>query len=217
MSTYACGRRYSPPASWQPAAPRRKPIPIAPSPCWWRFRPAAPTTPSRASSRIRCRRRSANRSWSRTSAAPAARSPPPRRARAEPDGYTIMLHQDALAAAMTLYPNRTFDAVKDFVPIGLVNTAATTLCRTAGPAAEQFQGTAAVDENAGTEHQGRPSRRRLVRASRRRADHAGARREGHPSAVSRRRSGAGRSLGAAKWISASSRPWSPVLWSGPAR
>ena len=47
-------------------------------------------------------------------------------ARAEPDGYTIVLHQDALAAAMTLYPNRTFDAVKDFVPIGLINTAATT-------------------------------------------------------------------------------------------
>ena len=48
-------------------------------------------------------------------------------ARAEPDGYTIVLHQDALAAAMTLYPNRTFDAVKDFAPIGLINTAATTL------------------------------------------------------------------------------------------
>src|SRR5579862_4458670 len=47
-------------------------------------------------------------------------------ARAEPDGYTIVLHQDALAAAMTLYPNRTFDAEKDFVPIGLINTAATT-------------------------------------------------------------------------------------------
>jgi tripartite-type tricarboxylate transporter receptor subunit TctC len=48
-------------------------------------------------------------------------------ARAEPDGYTILLHQDALAAGMTLYPNRTFDAEKDFVPIGLVNTAAITL------------------------------------------------------------------------------------------
>ncbi len=47
-------------------------------------------------------------------------------ARAEPDGYTILLHQDALAAGMTLYPDRTFDAVKDFVPIGLINTAATT-------------------------------------------------------------------------------------------
>ena len=48
-------------------------------------------------------------------------------ARTEPDGYTILLHQDALAAAMTLYPNRTFDAEKDFVTIGLINTAATTL------------------------------------------------------------------------------------------
>ena len=48
-------------------------------------------------------------------------------ARAEPDGYTILLHQVALAAGMTLYPNRTFDAEKDFVTIGLINTAATTL------------------------------------------------------------------------------------------
>jgi tripartite-type tricarboxylate transporter receptor subunit TctC len=48
-------------------------------------------------------------------------------ARAEPDGYTSLLHQDALAAGMTLYPNRTFDAEKDFVPIGLVNTTAITL------------------------------------------------------------------------------------------
>jgi tripartite-type tricarboxylate transporter receptor subunit TctC len=48
-------------------------------------------------------------------------------ARAEPDGYTILLHQDALAAGMTLYPNRTFDAEKDFAPIGLINTAAITL------------------------------------------------------------------------------------------
>jgi tripartite-type tricarboxylate transporter receptor subunit TctC len=47
-------------------------------------------------------------------------------ARADPDGYTILMHQDALAAGMTLYPDRTFDAEKDFVPIGLVNTAATT-------------------------------------------------------------------------------------------
>jgi tripartite-type tricarboxylate transporter receptor subunit TctC len=48
-------------------------------------------------------------------------------ARAEPDGYTILLHQVGLAAAMTLYPNRTFDAEKDFVTIGLINTAAVVL------------------------------------------------------------------------------------------
>jgi len=45
-------------------------------------------------------------------------------AKAAPDGYTILQHQNALAAAMALYPNRTFDADKDFVTIGLINTAA---------------------------------------------------------------------------------------------
>jgi tripartite-type tricarboxylate transporter receptor subunit TctC len=50
-----------------------------------------------------------------------------RAAHASPDGYTILLHQDALAAGMTLYPDRNFDAVKDFIPIGLINTAPTTL------------------------------------------------------------------------------------------
>ena len=49
-----------------------------------------------------------------------------RAARADPDGYTILLHQDALAAGMTLYKDLTFDAVKDFVPIGLINNAVTT-------------------------------------------------------------------------------------------
>jgi tripartite-type tricarboxylate transporter receptor subunit TctC len=48
-------------------------------------------------------------------------------ARAEPDGYTILLHQDALAAGMTLYPDHTFDAEKSFIPIGLINTTAITL------------------------------------------------------------------------------------------
>jgi tripartite-type tricarboxylate transporter receptor subunit TctC len=54
-----------------------------------------------------------------------------RAARAAPDGYTVLLHQVALAAAMTLYPNLAFDAEKDFVTIGPVNTAATTIaaCR----------------------------------------------------------------------------------------
>ena len=48
-------------------------------------------------------------------------------AHAEPDGYTILQHQDALAAGMTLYPDHTFDAEKDFVPIGLINTVSNTL------------------------------------------------------------------------------------------
>jgi len=54
-----------------------------------------------------------------------------RGARSAPDGYTIMIHQVALAAGVSLYPHLTFDAIKDFAPIGLINTAASTL---AGPA-----------------------------------------------------------------------------------
>jgi tripartite-type tricarboxylate transporter receptor subunit TctC len=47
-------------------------------------------------------------------------------ARAAPDGYTILIHQVALAAGMTMYKNLTFNAEKDFAPIGLINTAAST-------------------------------------------------------------------------------------------
>jgi len=50
-----------------------------------------------------------------------------RAAHSAPDGYTIIQHQDALAAGMALYPDRTFDAVKDFEPIGLINTVSNTL------------------------------------------------------------------------------------------
>ena len=47
-------------------------------------------------------------------------------ARAAPDGYTILIHQVALAAGMTMYKNLSFDAEKDFLTIGLINTAAST-------------------------------------------------------------------------------------------
>src|ERR1041384_1410978 len=46
-------------------------------------------------------------------------------ARAPPDGYTIVIHQVALAAGMTMYKNLSFDAEKDFTTIGLINTTGT--------------------------------------------------------------------------------------------
>jgi len=49
-----------------------------------------------------------------------------RGARAERDGYTIMIHQVALAASLTLYPKLSYTE-KDFAPIGLINTAASVL------------------------------------------------------------------------------------------
>ena len=48
-------------------------------------------------------------------------------ARAAPDGYTILIHQVALAAGVSMYKNLSFDAVKDFVAIGLINNATSTL------------------------------------------------------------------------------------------
>jgi tripartite-type tricarboxylate transporter receptor subunit TctC len=42
-------------------------------------------------------------------------------ARATPDGYTLLLHQLALAANVTLLPNLPFDTAKELTGIGLVN------------------------------------------------------------------------------------------------
>jgi tripartite-type tricarboxylate transporter receptor subunit TctC len=48
-------------------------------------------------------------------------------AHATPDGYTILIHQVALAAGMTLYnKDLNFDAAKDFATVGLVNNSAST-------------------------------------------------------------------------------------------
>ena len=50
-----------------------------------------------------------------------------------------MIHQVALAAGMSLYPDLKFDAVKDFAPIGLINTAASTLAAPASLPPKNFK------------------------------------------------------------------------------
>lgn len=62
-----------------------------------------------------------------------------RTARADPDGYTILIHQVALAAGMSLYKNLNFDAAKDFATIGLINTTASTLAATASLPPNNFK------------------------------------------------------------------------------
>lgn len=42
-------------------------------------------------------------------------------AKAAPDGYTLLVHQPALAANVTLFPNQPFDTVKDLASVGLIN------------------------------------------------------------------------------------------------
>jgi tripartite-type tricarboxylate transporter receptor subunit TctC len=60
-------------------------------------------------------------------------------ARADPDGYTILLHQVALAAGMSMYHDLSFDAEKDFATVGLINTAASTLTGRPTLPANNFQ------------------------------------------------------------------------------
>src|SRR5262249_29735312 len=56
------------------------------------------------------------------------RDPPPARAaRAAPAGYTVLLHNPAVARAMRVYAKPGFDTEKDFIAIGPVNVAATTV------------------------------------------------------------------------------------------
>ena len=62
-----------------------------------------------------------------------------RTARANPDGYTILIHQVALAAGVSLYKNMNFDAAKDFATIGLINTAASTLAAPASLPPNNFK------------------------------------------------------------------------------
>ncbi|MGC2776292.1 MAG: tripartite tricarboxylate transporter substrate-binding protein, partial [Bradyrhizobium sp.] len=43
-------------------------------------------------------------------------------ARAEPDGYTLLIHQTGITIAPALYPKLPFSVEKDFTAVGLVNT-----------------------------------------------------------------------------------------------
>ena len=62
-----------------------------------------------------------------------------RTARADADGYTILIHQVALAAGMSLYKDLNFDAAKDFAAVGLINTAASTLAAPASLPPNSFK------------------------------------------------------------------------------
>ncbi|RXF69860.1 tripartite tricarboxylate transporter substrate-binding protein [Hansschlegelia zhihuaiae] len=43
-------------------------------------------------------------------------------ARADPDGYTLLIHHVALPASASLYDNLTYDTATAFQPLGLINT-----------------------------------------------------------------------------------------------
>jgi tripartite-type tricarboxylate transporter receptor subunit TctC len=48
-------------------------------------------------------------------------------AKADPDGYTLLLHHIGMSTAPSLYDNLTFDPVTDFAPVGLVTNVPMTI------------------------------------------------------------------------------------------
>ena len=97
-------------------------------------------------------------------------------ARAAPDGYTVLLHQVALAAGVTLYPEPVVRRRKGFRHHRPRQHRRFDRCGACRPAAEQLRRDGALDERARTERQDRASRRRLIRSSGRRAGRPGDRR-----------------------------------------
>ena len=75
----------------------------------------------------------ANSSWSRAGPAPAARSPPQAVARAEPDGYTLMMINDNHAVNPSVFKSIPYDSFKDFALIGFVGSAPMALSVNAQP------------------------------------------------------------------------------------
>lgn len=43
-------------------------------------------------------------------------------ARADPDGYTLLLHNMAISSALALFPQVAIDPMRDYAPVGLVNS-----------------------------------------------------------------------------------------------
>ena len=84
------------------------------------FTPGGGIDASRASSARGCPRSGASRSWSRTSRAPAAISPPTCVARSAPDGYTMYITAAGLALNRFLFQSITYDPVADFAPVTLI-------------------------------------------------------------------------------------------------
>src|SRR6516165_1560921 len=102
---------------------RHRAIPPGRCVCSLRFRAAAPSIRSGASSRKSSPKRGGRTSSSRTGRAPAAISAPRPRRSPRPTAYTLHFGAQTLAVNVTLQPSKEFDPVKDFDPIMLVATA----------------------------------------------------------------------------------------------
>ena len=107
-------------AAGLPAARPRKAIPRALSPSSCRSRPAAPSTPPRAFLRSSFKPSSVSRSWWKTAPGAGATIGTSYVAKAQPDGYTLLLMESSAPLAKWIYKTPPFDLLKDFTPIARV-------------------------------------------------------------------------------------------------
>ena len=114
-------------------------------------------------------------------------------AKAEPDGYTLLIATSSLAINPSLYPNAGYDPRKDFAPIGLIASSSNVVLVNPSVPARSIAELIALAKQQDGKLDLCVDRHRIERASRRRTVRRHGRREAHPRALQRLRPGAERS------------------------
>ena len=104
-------------------------------------------------------------------------------AKAEPDGYTLLIATSSLAINPSLYPNVGYDPRKDFAPVGLIASSSNVVLVQSIRAGAFHRRIDRAGQAAGRQAHLCLDRNRFERASRRRAVRRHGRREDHPRAV----------------------------------
>ncbi len=114
-------------------------------------------------------------------------------AKAEPDGYTLLIATSSLAINPSLYPNVGYDPRKDFAPIGLIASSSNVVLVHPSVPARSIAELIALAKQQDRQAHLRFDRHRIERASRRRAVCRHGRHEAQPRALQRLRPRAERS------------------------
>ena len=151
---------------WRHTRPRRR-APFRPSRSRSSFRPRRAGRPTRspASSGNRWAGRSVRPSWSRTSAAPAARSAWRASSKSAPDGYTSRSGTSRTPPRPRSTTILKYDVVNDFDHLGRITDVPMTLVSKTGIGGQERQRAARLDPQQRRQGHLRPCRHRLGLAS----------------------------------------------------
>ena len=104
-------------------------------------------------------------------------------AKAEPDGYTLLIATSSLAINPSLYPNVGYDPRKDFAPVGLIASSSNVVLVHPSVPARSIAELIALAKQQPGKLDLRLDRHRIERASRRRAVRRHGRRQAQPRAL----------------------------------